>query len=117
MKSYILLENVEFYAYHGVFEQEKTVGNTFIVNLKIGADVSLAAESDNVADTISYAQVYEVVRREMEIPSKLIEHVAKRIIVRLKKEFPEIETVEIKLSKRNPPVGGQIEYASVILID
>ncbi|MDR1883619.1 MAG: dihydroneopterin aldolase [Prevotella sp.] len=117
MKSFILLENLVFYANHGVFEQEATVGNVYVVNLRIEADLERASLSDDLGDTISYADIYEDVKREMMIPSKLLEHVAKRIICRLKDSFPRIESIEIKLSKRNPPIGAQLDYASVILID
>lgn len=117
MKSYILLENITFYAYHGVFEQETIVGNEYTVNLKIGIDLQKACCSDNIHDTISYADVYEDVKNEMKIPSRLLENAANRIIQRLKNKYPQIESIEIKLSKRNPPIGGQLESASVILID
>ncbi|WP_108822706.1 dihydroneopterin aldolase [Dysgonomonas sp. Marseille-P4361] len=117
MKSYILLENITFFANHGVFPQEKKVGNVFVVSLKIKVDFSKSCLSDNLEDTVSYASVYEDVKKEMDIPSKLLEHVAYRIIYSLKEKYSEIEEVEIKLSKRNPPVGGQIDYASVVLID
>lgn len=116
MQSYILLENIEIYAHHGVMTQETLVGNTFILNLKIKANVSKATETDNLAETINYAKVYELLEEEMAVSSKLLEHVAGRIIKRLKKEFPQIEEIEIKLSKRNPPINGKVEYASVILI-
>lgn len=106
-----------FYAKHGVYSQETVVGNVFIVNLKIEVDLTRSCLSDDLSDTISYADVYEVVKREMLIPSKLIEHVAYRIIQSLKNKYKEIEKVEIKLSKRNPPMGGQVECASVVLID
>ncbi|MBK5720041.1 dihydroneopterin aldolase [Dysgonomonas sp. Marseille-P4677] len=117
MKSYILLENLIFYAHHGVFHQETTVGNVYVLNIKIELDLEPASKSDNLNDTISYADVYESVKQEMMIPSRLLEHVAGRIIRRLKKEYTQIETLEVKLSKRNPPMGGQLDYASVILID
>lgn len=117
MKSYILLENIEFYSNHGVLEQEKLVGNIFIINLKIGVDTSLAAKTDDILHTVNYAEVYGIIEHEMSIPSKLIEHVAGRIINKLRHKFPQIEDIELKLSKRNPPIGGQVEYASVIFID
>lgn len=117
MKSYILLENLIFYAHHGVFEQETAVGNVYVLNVKIELDLELASKSDNLHDTISYADVYEIVKQEMMIPSRLLEHVGGRIIRRLKKEYMQIEQLELKLSKRNPPMGGQLDYASVILID
>ncbi|WP_029905517.1 dihydroneopterin aldolase [Prevotella sp. 10(H)] len=117
MKSFILLENLTFYANHGVFPQETAVGNVFIVNLKIQLDLSKAASTDDIEDTVSYADIYEDVKNEILIPSKLLEHAAKRIICRLKEKYTRIESVEVKISKRNPPIGGQVEFASVILID
>lgn len=117
MKSYILLEDVRFYSNHGVFEQENKVGNTFIINLKIGFDITQASKSDDISDTINYGEVYEVINKEMQKPSKLIEHVAKRIVDSLRNKFPEIDNIELKLSKQNPPIGGQAKYASILLID
>jgi len=117
MKSYILLENIEIYAYHGVFEQETRVGNHFTVNVKMKVDISRAAATDELDNTLHYGMVYEVIKKEMDIPSKLLEHVAGRILRSLKSEFPQIEEIELKLSKKNPPVGGQVESASVVLID
>lgn len=116
MKNFILLENIEIYAYHGVLQQETLVGNTFILNVRITADLSKAIETDDIEETINYARVYELIEEEMSVPSKLLEHVAGRIIKRLKREFRKIEEIEIKLSKRNPPMSGQIDYASVIVI-
>lgn len=117
MESYILLENIALYAHHGVFEQEKQVGNIFIINVKIKLDLTKSSLTDELEDTVSYADVYEVIKEEMAIPSKLLEHVAGRIVRRLKKDFHPIEKVELKLSKRNPPIGGQVDVASVVLID
>lgn len=117
MKSSILLENIVFYAHHGVLRQETVVGNVFIVNLKVDLDLEKSCLSDNLADTISYADIYECVKNEMMIPSKLLEHAAYRIISRLKEKYTQIDKIEIKLSKRNPPIGGQLDYASVVLTD
>lgn len=117
MKSYILLENIEIFAHHGVFAQETKVGNSFMINLKLEVDLKNPSFSDELEDTVSYAEVFQIVKEEMKIPSKLLEHVAGRIIRRLKTTYTEIESAEIKLSKRNPPVGGQVDFASVVLID
>ena len=75
MNSYIFLDNVRFFAYHGVGQQEREVGNEFVINLKLKVDIARAAETDDVTHTVSYADVYENVKAEMEIPSKLLEHV------------------------------------------
>lgn len=117
METYILLENVEIYANHGVFAQETLVGNLFVINLKLKVDFEKASQSDDLDETLSYASVFDIVKREMSIPSKLLEHVAGRIVRSLKSEFPKIEQVELKIAKRNPPVGGQAEFASVIIVD
>ncbi|MDR1092328.1 MAG: dihydroneopterin aldolase [Prevotella sp.] len=117
MKSYILLENVVFYANHGVVPQETIVGNEYIINLKIGIDLSKAGQSDDLQDTVSYADMYEDIKAEMAMPSKLLEHVAYRIVKRLRGKYEKIESLEIKLSKRNPPMGAQIDCAAVYLED
>jgi len=118
MESIILLENMVFHAKHGVFAQENIVGNTFIVNLKIKtSSLSEAFINDDIEDTLNYADVYDIVKEEMAIPSKLLEHVGYRIIKRLKGFSEKVTWVELKISKQNPPVDGQVEYASVILTD
>lgn len=116
MKSYILLDNIEIFAHHGVFEQETKVGNFFRINLKLEVDLENASFSDELGDTVSYADVFAIVKEEMMIPSKLLENAAGRIIRRLKNTYSSIGGVELKLSKRNPPVGGQVDFASVVLI-
>ena len=117
METYILLENLRLYAYHGVGEQERIVGNHYLINLKIKIDVTKAVESDSLDDTISYADVFEIVKREMATPSNLLEHAAGRIITALRKSYPSIDTIELKLSKNNPPMGADLDCASILLID
>ncbi|MFV0469602.1 MAG: dihydroneopterin aldolase [Dysgonomonas sp.] len=117
MKSFILLENIEIYARHGVFNQETLVGNTFIINLKAEVDCEAACLNDDLNATVDYGEIYRVVEEEMATPSKLLEHVAYRIVKRLKSEFKQIKTVELKISKLNPPIKGQIDCASVLLYD
>lgn len=104
---------MEFYAYHGVLEQERIVGNTFLVDVRLQVDISSAIESDQVEDTISYAEVYELVKEEMHIPSNLLEHVAGRIVSQLKHRFPQIKGIRVAVSKPTPPIEGQIGYAKV----
>lgn len=113
MNSYIFLDNMRFFAYHGVGEQETLVGNEFTVNLRLKVDIQRAAETDDVADTVSYADVYEAVKSEMSLPSKLLEHISGRIIHRLFRDFPQIKEIELKLSKRNPPMGADIAAAGI----
>lgn len=117
MVSKIELKTMAFYAFHGVSEQERTVGNNFVVNLLLTAPLIKAVETDKLNDTINYASVYEIVKAEMAVPSKLLEHAAGRILQALKRRFPEIREIEVRLSKLNPPFGGDVESASVILLE
>lgn len=117
MVSKIELKGMKFYAFHGVEEQEQCVGNYFTVDVVITAPLEKAIREDSLQDTINYAIVYSLIKEEMEIPSRLIEHAAGRILSALKKAFPQIEAVEVKLTKLTPPFGGDLEGASVILSD
>lgn len=115
MKQWIELKNISFYAHHGVFEQERVVGNTFTVDLKLGVDIYQAMLSDNLEDTLNYAQIYEVIKQEMSIPSKLLERVAGRILFALKDAFPSITSIELKLAKVNPPFVAELDHVAVIV--
>jgi len=111
----IEIEGMEFYAFHGHFEVEKIAGNRFLVNLKIEADLHKAGTSDKLEDTLDYQKAYTAVQEEMAIPSDLLENVCQRIIDRIKTEFQEVQKVSVKVSKMNPPMGGQIERVSVAM--
>ncbi len=113
--SIITLQNMKFHAYHGCLDFEKRDGNTFLVSVEMKLDTYLAGITDNLEDTLNYQEVYDVVKREMEIPSNLIEHVARRILDALVKSFPQIETLKLKLTKLNPPLGGDVEGVSIEL--
>ena len=115
MTTRIELEAMKFYAYHGVMPQEAKVGNHFVVNLVLTASLEQAVKSDELEDTINYATVYTIVKEQMDIPSKPIEHVAGRILYALKDRFPGLAAIELKLSKLNPPFGGDVHSASIIL--
>ena len=115
MKTSIILTNMHFYAYHGVLPHESVVGNRFVVNIRIDADLSVACVSDNVDDTINYASVFYLVKAEMEIPSKLLENVAYRILRSVRAAFPQILAIEVRLAKTNPPIVGDVESAEIIV--
>ena len=112
---YLELKEMIFHAFHGVAEQERKVGNRYTVDLKLSFDFRRAMDTDALEDTVNYALIYETVKQEMAIPSRLIEHVAGRIVRRIRKDFPVIETVEIRLAKRNPPFGGDVREAAVVV--
>jgi len=111
----ITLENMEFHAYHGCLEHEQQLGNTFIVTLSMEFDTSLAGATDELVHTLNYQLVYDVVKAQMKIPSKLIEHVGQRIVDTLFAAFPQIQVLAVKLSKMNPPLGGKVDSVTIEL--
>ena len=113
----IELKKMIFYAYHGVMEQEKIVGNAYCVDLKLFLDLSKAIESDKLEDTLNYAEIFSLVKDEMAIPSNLIEHVAGRIVGKIKQKYPDVLKISVRLAKINPPIKGEIREAAVTITD
>lgn len=113
--SYIHLRNLRFHARHGVASQEREVGADFTVTLRIGFDISQAMQTDNVADTLNYAYIYNNVRASMAEPSQLLEHAAGRIAHNLFDSFPRIQSLDLELTKCNPPMGADSDGAGVEL--
>lgn len=111
----IELENMEFYAYHGCFKEEKVVGNYFLVNVTLEGDCSVASESDNIADAFNYQIIFNLVKEQMAIPSDLLEHVTKRILDAIYSIYPNLSRASVKVSKVNPPLGGKTQQVSVTL--
>ncbi len=111
----IILENMEFYAFHGCYAEERKIGCTYRVSVEMTLDLDAAGRSDQLNDTINYESVYQLVKCEMEQPSNLIEHVAFRIKWALLAAFPQLEGVTVSLTKVAPPLGGKIESAKVVI--
>lgn len=113
--SKITLKNMKFHAYHGVLEDEKMNGNNFLVSVALKLDTSKAAKSDLLEDTLNYQEIYDLVKSEMEVRSDLIEHVAHRIYSKILKQFPQVKKLKLKLTKLQPPLGGEVEGVSIEL--
>ncbi len=111
----ISIENMEFFAYHGCFSEEQIIGTRFIVDLYIETNTATAEQSDKLSETINYQEVFLLVKEQMAIKSKLLEHVGRRILNLLESRYPEIEYAEIKVSKMNPPLGGKVGSVSLTL--
>ena len=113
----ISLSTLDFYAFHGVLPQERIVGGSYLVDVALDVNVSAAAYNyDELTGTVNYAAVYEAVKAEMQVPSKLLEHVVMRIARRLLDEHAAVLQVQIRLTKVNPPMGAACQGASVELI-
>ena len=111
----LVLENMEFYAHHGHYDEERTIGGRFRVDLVIDTDLSKAAGSDELEHTVDYAKVYERVKHEMSQPSRLLEHLASRIIQAVYSLSGSITAVKVTVSKLNPVIGGNMEKFSVTI--
>ena len=111
--SSITLEKMLFYAHHGCFAEERRRGTRFRLDVTYETDTSKAQQTDDIADTVSYLDVYQTIMREMRQPSHLLEHVGDRIGEALLKKYPAIESVRVKVSKLAPPLGGQLDAVTV----
>lgn len=115
VSSYVSLEKVRFHASHGVLPQERVTGGDFIVSVRAGYQLATAMESDGVEDTLDYSRLYEIINKEMQKPSCLLEHVAGRIGRSIFTELPKVTTLDVSVEKLNPPMGGEMQCAAVEL--
>ncbi|HOY49570.1 MAG TPA: dihydroneopterin aldolase [Flavobacteriales bacterium] len=114
-KGKILLEGMEFFAYHGLYTKEREEGQWFRIDLEVETDLSKAANTDALTEAIDYVALYALIQKEMKIPSKLLEHVAKRIIDSLRMNFPALGKTKIKVTKLNPPIEGKVAGVSIVM--
>ena len=112
----VRLNNMQFYGYHGCLEHEQKDGNWFRVDLAYDYDMRKAARTDDLQYAVDYSQVYGLIREEMDIPARLLEHLANRIIDRIVNHFPVIEYAELTVTKLNPPLDGREESTSVTVV-
>ena len=105
----IVLKNVRCYSYHGCLKEESVIGSDYLVNLSVYADLNKSVSSDQLKDTVDYVLLNKIIKTEMAVPSKLLEHVADRIISSAFKSDSRIEKCVVKVSKINPPINGDVE--------
>jgi len=109
----IILSGIEVYAYGGVTPAEREIGQRYRVSVAMETDLTAAASSDALADTIHYGEVYETVETALrERPFNLIEAAAERAARRILDRFP-VESATIRLEKLLPPIDGVIAAAAV----
>jgi dihydroneopterin aldolase len=111
----IKVSNIRAHAHHGCLAEESIIGSEYRVDIALRTDLKKASISDNLADTVDYVHVNHIVKEEMDIPSKLLEHVAKRIIGRVFLELKTVAKIKVSVSKINPPIGGDVEMVTVVL--
>ncbi len=110
----IRIEKMEFYAFHGHYKEEQIVGNRFLVDLEMEADMDKAAESDSLEDAVNYQLAYRIVKNEMKNhKSHLLENIGKRILDAIYQELEGVKSATVTIRKMNPPMGGPINNVSV----
>lgn len=111
----ITLQNIRVYAHHGCLKEETAIGSQYRVDITVNADLKKASLKDSLSYTVDYVHLNRLVKDEMKTPSKLLEHVAKRILNRVFNEMPLVLSAKVSVSKINPPIGGDVEMVTVCL--
>lgn len=114
-KYQIAINDIHLYAYHGVMPQEQQVGASYTIDILLTLTDYSCVESDDIASTVSYADVYDLLKQEMSEPSKLLEHVCWRMIRVILDRFACVAEVEVTLFKDTPPMGGDRLKAGVTI--
>ena len=113
--STIRLKNIRIFTNHGCLSEEEKIGSDYLVNLTVKADLAKAAKTDHLRDTVDYVHLNQIVKQQMAIRSKLLEHVGQRIIETIFDEIPIVDFVKVTVSKVNPPIGGDVAEVSVTM--
>ena len=108
----VALEGMHFFAYHGYYEEERIVGNPFIVDVYVDLN-SFDSRDDNITDTVNYEHIYKVVKSHMEHKYKLLETIALNIGEELKSRFPFVNSIKVRVSKIAPQLGGEVDKAVI----
>lgn len=115
MTGIISLEGLEFHAFHGVYPHERESGNWFEVDIEVTTELREGKLDDNIHNTVNYETLYQLVKEEMEKPSRLLETVAENIVHRVMSQLEAVEQVDLRVAKMNPPIGGKCKKAAVFL--
>ncbi len=111
----IKINNIRVYAYHGCLVEEGKIGSDYRVDLEVKADLKKSAKTDQLSDTVDYVHLNRIVKEEMAVRTKLLETVASSILDRILSELELVSGAQVKVSKLNPPIGGNVEMVSVIM--
>ena len=116
MADLIEIKGIKSFGYHGVFESENIAGQDFFVDVSLELDLTRPSVSDNVADTVNYAEITALVIQEVSGDRvALIEKLAARIADRIKNTYPQIVTVSVTVHKPQAPVNAQVADISVTI--
>lgn len=111
----IAVEGLQFYSHHGYYKEEQVLGGKYMVDIYLNLDFHEAADTDDLKKTINYEEIYQLTKTEMEVHARLIEHVCKRILDKIKVKYPNLISLKVRVSKYNPPLKGNVERVYVEL--
>ncbi len=117
MKHTIEVNGIKVYAFHGCLEEEAKIGGHYRIDVKLTTDFTQAALTDDLSKTICYVDINTIVKEEMAIRSKLIEHVGQRIFEKITKTISNIYSLKVSIVKINPPINGDVENCTIIIED
>ncbi|MGL4632483.1 MAG: dihydroneopterin aldolase [Leadbetterella sp.] len=109
----VSLEGLEFYAYHGHFDEEQKLGNKYSIDVVVDFQEAQATHTDRLQDTLDYVEIYKSVEAVMRLKYRMLEKIGQSIIDRITEKFSFIEYIEVNVSKFNPPIGGICHKAKV----
>ncbi|MBB3698562.1 dihydroneopterin aldolase [Flammeovirga yaeyamensis] len=116
MKNSISLEGLEFFAYHGFFEEERKIGNKYGVDITVDTNFSKAAEEDNLDNTINYMELFEIIKKHMDISTKLLETIGQNIVNDVYDKWTNnVLNVKVVIKKFNPPIGTICSFSSITI--
>ena len=117
MKHTIEINGIKLYAFHGCLPEEGKIGGYYLVDVHLQTNFTEASETDELSKTVDYVIINKIVAEEMAVRSKLIEHVGKRIVDRIRKEVKNILKLRVKVTKICPPINGDVENVAIIIED
>ena len=115
MKHTIEVNGIKIYAFHGCLPEEEKIGGHYMVDVMLNTNFSEAALTDELSKTVDYVLINHIVKEEMEIRAKLIEHVGQRIVDRIKREATGIDFLRVKVTKLTPPINGDVDNVAIII--
>lgn len=111
----VIVKNIRVYAHHGCLKEEAVIGSSYRVDVIVNTNLKKASQTDALSDTVDYVHINHIVKEEMAQPSKLLEHVGKRIVDRIFSEITMVQKTKVSVSKLNPPIGGDVEMVTIVL--
>ncbi|KAJ8628448.1 hypothetical protein MRB53_021755 [Persea americana] len=113
----LILRGLKFHGFHGVKEEEKKLGQKFLVDVDAWLDLRKAGKTDCLSDTVSYTAIYSIVQEVVEGPSQnLLESVAHLSANTTLMKFPQISAVRVKVGKPHVAVRGPVDYLGVDIV-